>query len=84
MNTQSAAGNVATIDIPPDILDLVTEHGANELPQVAPPLIVVRLRAYWGRIADLASGRTSEADRWLHAYRWAIEQEHRLRSTIAP
>lgn len=70
------------IDIPADILDIVTDSGANQLPRDAgakASLIAIRLRAYWRRLAELARGHSIEADRWLGAYYWAIETERRLR-----
>ena len=70
------------IDIPSDILELVTNHGNAVLPLSGDlchrdSIVAVRLRAYWGRLRDLALGRTAEADRWLGAYNWAVEQENR-------
>ena len=69
--------------IPADILDLVTIHGANGLPSrgkdgVNRSVLTVRLRAYWGRLTELAVGRAQEADRWLYAYVWAVREERRI------
>jgi hypothetical protein len=68
--------------IPPEILELVTNNGQFDLPSAAvldgsDSIVIVRLRSYWGRLAELASGRVTEADRWLSAYNWAVEQESR-------
>jgi len=77
---KSDEGMSTAVEIPKDILDLVTSNGTNELPGAANALvIVVRLRAYWGRIAELAGGRSFEAEQWLYVYKWAVEQERKFR-----
>ena len=82
MNSKSESAHTPIV-IPAEILELVTNHGQFDLPRSFEidshdSIVVVRLRAYWGRLAELASGRTTEADKWLVAYNWAIEQENRV------
>lgn len=70
-----------TIAIPRDIFELVSSTGPLSLSSscALPEYVAtVRLRSYWARIADLAVGRTTEAERWLGVYHWAVEQESRM------
>lgn len=71
------------IAIPAEILELVSYAGPSSQSTVTALSIseyvaTVRLRSYWARLADLALGRTNEAERWLGAYHWAVEQESKM------
>src|SRR5436309_1248944 len=76
LRRRSSMRDAGSVDIPSDILELVTNHGNSVLPLSGDlyhrdSVAAVRLRAYWGRLRDLAQGRTADADRWLGAYNWA-------------
>lgn len=70
------------IAIPAEILELVSFTDPLSLSTATPSIpqyvAIVRLRSYWARLADLALGRTKEAERWLGAYHWAVDQESRM------
>ena len=71
------------LEVPTEILDLVTESGGHQLPRfdeltTESSVIFIRLWSYWRRLAELARGHVKEADRCLEAYNWAVETERRL------
>lgn len=65
--------------VPPEIIDLVTDHGTFALTTTIQgerrvPMEGIKLRIYWGALAEMVARNEAGVVPWLRAYEWAAHE----------